>query len=124
MAKRSSTSSSKPKGSLAKTAKPRSSHSSSDAVEQRVVAVAEQIGRVVGTVQAKTEGLLGRKGSGRGSMAAKSSSAATSRSGGVVDAPGKRHRGPMPSQPGVKHSDTRIAKMKTLTESRRRGGGS
>jgi len=125
MAKRSSstTTSSKPKGSLAKPAKPRSSRTSSDAVQQRVVAVAEQIGRVVGTVQAKTEGWLGRKGSGRGSAAAKSASAMRARSGGVVDAPGKRHRRPMPSQPGVKHSDTRIAKMKTLNESRRRGGG-
>jgi hypothetical protein len=28
----------------------------------------------------------------------------------------------MPSQPGVKHSDARIAKMKASNRSRRRGG--
>jgi len=43
------------------------------------------------------------------------------RSGGIVDAPGKKHRKPMPSTPGTKHSDTRIAKMKVMNESRRRG---
>jgi hypothetical protein len=44
------------------------------------------------------------------------------RSGGFVDAPGKKHRKPMPSTPGAKHSDTRIAKVKVVNESRRRGG--
>jgi hypothetical protein len=119
MAKRSS---SKPKESQSKNAKSRSlSNATNGAIEQRVVAVAEQIGRIVGTVQARTEGWLSRKGSG--SAAAKPRTTARARSGGVVDAPGKRHRRPMPSQQGVKHSDTRIAKVKTSNESRRRGGG-
>ena len=93
-------------------------------MEQRVVAVAEQIGRIVGTVQARTKGWLGRKGSGSRAVGkTPTRMTAQARSGGVVDAPGKRHRPPMPSQQGVKHSDTRIAKVKTSNESRRRGGG-
>jgi hypothetical protein len=119
-----------------------------DSVEQRVVALAEQVGRIVGTVQAKAEGWFDRKAlseqfaSVRDSAAdmvkhladavkvskptqAKAADAtqrSRGRSGGVVDAPGKKHRKPMPSTPGTKHSDTRIAKMKVVAESRRRGG--
>jgi hypothetical protein len=84
------------------------------------VAAAEQIGRIVGTVQAKTEGWLGRTGSSAEKQAR--TSPRPPRSGGVVDAPGKQHRRPMPSQSGVKHSDARIAKMKASNRSRRRGG--
>jgi len=124
MAKRSS---SKPNGSTttSQDVKSRSSRrATSNAMEQRVVAAAEQVGRIVGTVQAKTEGWLGREGSSRASSAAKKTetSPRRARSGGVVDAPGKQHRRPMPSQPGVKHSDARIAKMKASNRSRRRGG--
>jgi hypothetical protein len=43
------------------------------------------------------------------------------RSGGVVDAPGKRHRKPVPSV-GGRVDDSRIAKVKVAKESRRRGG--
>ena len=39
---------------------------------------------------------------------------------GAVDAPGKRHRKPVPNPVGVKASDTRIAKMKLAKETRRR----
>jgi hypothetical protein len=125
-----------------------SSASTVDSVEQRVVALAEQVGRIVGTVQAKAEGWFDRKAlseqfaSVRDSAAdmvkhladavkvskptqAKAADAtqrSRGRSGGVVDAPGKKHRKPMPSTPGTKHSDTRIAKMKVVAESRRRGG--
>jgi hypothetical protein len=47
------------------------------------------------------------------------------RSGGVVDAPGKKHRPPVPTAKGVKHSDQRIAKLRTANEvrQRRKGGG-
>jgi hypothetical protein len=38
---------------------------------------------------------------------------ATGRSGGVVDAPGKRHRKPMPSDPGANLADSQAAKMRT-----------
>ena len=117
-------------------------------VEQRVVAFAEQVGRVVGTVQAKTEGWLDRqklteqithvrdsaadllkhlsRGNGEGPKpAAKRAKAAdpNGRSGGTVDAPGKRHRKPAPSVKGAKHSDTRIAKMRSVNENRTRNRG-
>jgi hypothetical protein len=119
MAKRSS----KPNGSTtgSRVVKSRSSRrATTGAIEQRVVAAAEQIGRIVGTVQAKTEGWLGRTGSSAEKQAR--TSPRPPRSGGVVDAPGKQHRRPMPSQSGVKHSDARIAKMKASNRSRRRGG--
>ena len=47
------------------------------------------------------------------------------RSGGVVDAPGKKHRAPRPTLHGAKHSDERIAKLRTANEvrQRRKGGG-
>jgi hypothetical protein len=40
---------------------PRSATSATDTVEQRVVAFAEQLGRIVGTVQAKADGWLDRQ---------------------------------------------------------------
>jgi hypothetical protein len=43
------------------------------------------------------------------------------RSGGVVDAPGKRHRKAVPSVSG-RVDDSRIAKVKVAKESKRRGG--
>jgi hypothetical protein len=117
-------------------------------VEQRVVAFAEQVGRVVGTVQAKTEGWLDRKklaeqithvrdgaadllkhlssGNGQTSTPAVTRSKAADpngRSGGRVDAPGKRHRKPVPSTKGVKHSDTRVAKMHSVNENPTRNRG-
>lgn len=121
-----------------------SSASTVDSVEQRVVALAEQVGRIVGTVQAKAEGWLDRTAlsdqfaSVRDSAAdmvkhlalvtkrpakparAKAADAAQ-RSRGSVDAQGKKHRKPAPSAPGVQHSDSRIAKMKFANETRRRG---
>ncbi len=52
-------------------------------------------------------------------MAAKKATA-NSKGRGPVDAPGKRHRKPIPNPVGVKASDTRIAKMKLAKETRRR----
>lgn len=116
-------------------------------VEQRVVALAEQLGRVVGTVQAKTEGWLDRqklteqithvrdsasdllkhlsRGNSESPAPPKRAKAADpkGRSGGMVDAPGKRHRKPSPSVRGAKKSDTRLAKMKTVNTSRRQRPG-
>jgi hypothetical protein len=114
-----------------------------DAVEQKVVALAEQVGRLIGTVQAKAEGWMDGRSledqltsirESAGDLlaqikGAKPSQAAPTRktrgrSGGVVDAPGKKHRGPMPSIRGVKHSDERIAKSrlpKTGRRAQRRG---
>jgi hypothetical protein len=52
---------------------------------------------------------------------------ARGRSGGVVDAPGKKHRKPMPADPGAKVADSQAAKMRTakmmVKTNRRRGRG-
>lgn len=117
-------------------------------VEQQVVQFAEQLGRIIGTVQAKTDGWLDRQtlttqisgirdaaadllkhvagGESNASSAATSkaaSSAGTSRSRGAVDAPGKKHRKPVPGTRGAKHSDERIAKLRVANANRQRRGG-
>jgi hypothetical protein len=124
-----------------------------DGLEQRVLAFAEQLGRIAGTVQAKTAGWmdgdalkndLARVRDGAAELlqqlAEDAPPAAVStrtggpaprrtrgRSGGIVDAPGKKHRRPMPSDPGANRADSQAAKMraaKTMVKtSRRRGRG-
>jgi hypothetical protein len=167
-----------------------------DAMEQRVVAFAEQLGRIAGTVQGRAEGWMDRaaltrqistvrdaatellghlnlkslkpstSGKPKASSASKTSQtpkrsqaarasqgsktsqasktsksaatkpvaaaskpAATSpgRSGGVVDAPGKKHRGPIPSGPAEAAVHSQAAKMRRartmVTATRRRGRG-
>src|ERR1700722_4976184 len=124
-----------------------SAASATDTVEQRLVAFAEQLGRIAGTVQARADGGLDRQtlkgdptqirdgaadllkhvgsGAASGSVAATPAprqttertpgrsataatrwraTAATGRSGGKVDAPGKAHRRPPAGGRGVKHS--------------------
>ena len=119
--------------------------SSDSAIEQRVVQFAEQLGYVVGTIQAKADGWLDREAlraqiasvrdaastllkqvapsrprrkrkAARPSAARKQ--AATGR--GPVDAPGKRHRKPAPRVRGLKKSDERIAKLRTAEANRQR----
>lgn len=155
-------------------------------VEQRIIALAEQFGRLVGTVEVKAEGWFEQKAlnrqveqirdsatelldhlggavkSGRAatrrpaakpaataaatkpaekkSPAAKqpraakpaagtpaataAQRAASGRSGGTVDAPGKKHRKPVPSERGPRDSNQPIAKIKgaqTMRLGRRRG---
>ena|SRR5437870_2504863 len=93
-----------------------------DTLEQQVIAYAEQLGRLVGTVQAKAEGwldrdalneqitrvrdgataLLERLGATKVSkteriVGGRRTSGNSGRSGGVVDAPGKKHRKPTPN---------------------------
>jgi len=182
------------------------SGSTAETMEQRVLAFAEQIGRIYGTVQAKAEGWLdrdklnaeiesirdsatdllaqigvkkpagksggapraaktststasarpvktarpaadaapapkraaaGRKAAAGGKKATKMGAASTSgataarkgsgRSGGAVDAPGKKHRGPMPSEAAAtgapRGEGSRIAKLKAanLNRMQRRG---
>ena len=174
------------------------SPSGSGSAEDRVIALAEQLGRIVGTMQAKAGGLLdrdalmqqvsqvrdgathlleqlgvggsdqpqtGSTGEGKPQPAQVSSSAPNSgghdgnrsrqrnsrgaagggrdkasaegpagtarqnnqqttrgRSGGVVDAPGKKHRKPVPNEVRANAADTgRLAKMKMVNASRRRG---
>jgi hypothetical protein len=124
-----------------------------DGLEQRVLAFAEQLGRIAGTVQAKTAGWmdgdalkkdLARVRDGATDLlqqlTADAQPVAVSRppgdpapkrsrgrSGGIVDAPGKKHRPPMPTDPGANRADSQAAKMraaKTMVKtSRRRGRG-
>jgi hypothetical protein len=137
-----------------------------DPVEQRLVAFAEQLGRIVGTVQARADGWLDRRtlneeltrirdgaadllthvgseaapasiavtpgerqaaGNTRGGSgtapAGRQPAAATGRSGGRVDAPGKSHRKPPAGVRGIKHSDETIPKLKAAQATRRRRHG-
>jgi hypothetical protein len=123
-----------------------------DAVEQRVLAFAEQVGRIAGTLQAKAEGWMQREtlqtqlASVRDGAAdlleqlaggvptasnktpaapAKGRRDTTGRSGGVVDAPGKTHRKPRPRDPDASLADSQAAKMRTartMTKTNRRRG--
>jgi hypothetical protein len=117
-------------------------------VEDRVIAFAEQVGRLVGTVEKRTDGWLDRKalneqvsrirdgatdllshlgGASGAATAPKKKPAAAAprgRSGGTVDAPGKTHRKPAQSTRGAKRSDQRISntkRTKTMRRPQRRG---
>ena len=118
------------------------------AMEQRVVAFAEQLGRIAGTFQAKAEGWLDREALTRQIASVRDSAAelleqlaavtkssqrnpvatpgkTKGRSGGVVDAPGKKHRKPMPDDPGATRADSQAAKMRmarTMVKTNRRRG--
>ena len=95
-----------------------------DALEQRVLAFAEQFGRIAGTFQVKAEGWLNREALAKQIASVRDGASALleqthgrrdespqesagrrgagntkGRSGGVVDAPGKKHRKPMPPIP-------------------------
>jgi len=124
-----------------------------DGLEERVLAFAEQLGRIAGTVQAKTAGWmdgdalrkeLARVRDGAAELLQQLTADAPpvavstrtggpaprrtrGRSGGIVDAPGKKHRPPMPTDPGANRADSQAAKMraaKTMVKtSRRRGRG-
>jgi hypothetical protein len=125
-----------------------------DGLEERVLAFAEQLGRIAGTVQAKTAGWmdgdalkkeLARVRDGAAELLQQLTADAPppvavstrtggpaprrtrGRSGGIVDAPGKKHRRPMPTDPGANRADSQAAKMrdaKTMVKtSRRRGRG-
>ena len=124
-----------------------------DGLEERVLAFAEQLGRIAGTVQAKTAGWmdgdalkkeLARVRDGAADLLQQLTADAPpvavgkpsggpaprrsrGRSGGIVDAPGKKHRPPMPTDPEANRADNQAAKMraaKTMVKtSRRRGRG-
>jgi hypothetical protein len=125
--------------------------STADAIEHRVVAFAEQLGRIAGTVQAKAEGWMDREtlreqiasvrdgaadlleqlAAGTATVSKKKPAAAPARggnkgrSGGRVDAPGKKHRRPMPTDPGARIADSQAAKLrkaKTMQKTNRRRG--
>jgi hypothetical protein len=119
-----------------------------DAMEQRVVAFAEQLGRMVGTVQAKAEGWMDRDAlnkqiasvrdsaadlldqlsdgvttltgtAKKAAMAATTGAAKTSkgRSGGAVDAPGKKHRKPAPRDSRAIAADAKAKNMRAAAPS-------
>ena len=122
-----------------------------DPIEQRVVAFAEQLGRMVATIQAKAEGWMDRETLNRqiasvrdgaanlleqladATKATKTSAAVAARggnkgrSGGTVDAPGKRHRKPAPNDPKANVARSQANKLRTAKTmektSRRRGRG-
>jgi hypothetical protein len=124
-----------------------------DGLEERVLAFAEQLGRIAGTVQAKTEGWmdgdalkkqLARVRDGAADLLQQLTADAPAvaknrptagaairrsrgRSGGIVDAPGKKHRPPAPTDPGASRAGSQAAKMraaKTMVKtSRLRGRG-
>src|SRR6476469_9990901 len=110
-----------------------------DGLEQRLLAFAEQLGRIAGTVQSKTAGWmdgdalkkeLARVRDGAAELLEQLTADAPppvavstrtggpapgktrGRSGGIVDAPGKKHRPPMPTDPGATHADSQAAKMR------------
>ena len=121
-------------------------------MEQRVLAFAEQLGRIVGTVQAKTEGLVDREALNRQIASVRDSASelldqlkmtvtkatgtakkavasapAKSKGRGPVDAPGKTHRKPMPNDPrsvaaNAKRSNMRAAQQSMKT-TKTRGRG-
>ena len=121
---------------------------SDSAVEQKLIALAEQMVRLIGTVQAKTEGWLDRRNleesltriregasdvlahltprtgeTQTGDQRSEPRASNAADAGGLEDpahAPGKKHRQPAPSARGVKHSDQRVAKMRNAEEVRRR----
>jgi hypothetical protein len=116
-------------------------------VERRLVAFAEQLGRIAGTLEARAEHLMDRetlsaqiasvrdgaaallaqlaggaqktaqktakKAAKKTPAVAKARGSARGRSGGVVDAPGKKHRKPLPSDPDAATADSQAAKMRT-----------
>ena len=122
-------------------------------MEARLFAFAEELGRIAGTIQAKAEGWLDsdtlkqqiasvRDGAsqlldqfaGAATKARKETTAAAAprgkskgRSGGVVDAPGKKHRKPTPSDPKTNTMRSQAAKLRTartmVKTERRRGRG-
>ena len=122
-------------------------------LEKRVVAFAEQLGRIAGTVHAKAAGWmdgdalqkeLARVRDGAADLLRRltanaqdvaenrpTAGAATrrsrGRSGGIVDAPGKKRRAPTPAGSGATRAKSQTAKMraaKTMVKTpRRRGRG-
>jgi hypothetical protein len=124
-----------------------------DPMESRVVAYAIEIGRVAGTVLGKAEGWMDRKALARrlasvrdgaadliaqlaaspswspahDGVAARTSKAKAARSGGAVDAPGKKHRKPTPAGPAAGIARNQAAKMREARPMektvRRRGRG-
>ena len=122
------------------------------ALEQRAMALAEELGRIAGTLHARAEGWMDRDTLAKQITSVRDSAAALleqvtgatntapeeapaaparqntkGRSGGVVDAPGKRHRKPPPADPNATRVASQAVKMRTartmVKTNRRRGRG-
>ena len=111
---------------------------------EQAIALAEQLGRIAGTIEGTAESLMDRQsltdqltrvrdsaaqmlegltdgiGKGRKAKNKKPSRAASARQADPARAPGKRRRKPAPTMKGVKKSDQRIPKMKTAAVVRQR----
>ena len=126
-----------------------SSTVTADPIEQRLVAFAEQLGRIVGTIQDRAEGWLERENLNKQIASVRDGAAhlleqlaeatkatktpavvaplrgSNRRSGGVVDAPGKRHRKPMRHDlsANIAHSQAdKLRTAKTMKKTNRRRG--
>jgi hypothetical protein len=134
-----------------KTTASASSAATADPMEQRLMAFAEQLGGMVGTIHAKAEGWLERENLNKqiasvrdgaahlleqlaeATKATKTPAAVAprraskGRSGGVVDAPGKRHRKPTPNDLSANTAHSQADKLRTAKAmkktNRRRGRG-
>ena len=118
----------------ATTRTPAATAATSDATEGRIIALAEQLGRMAGAVQAKAQGwmdgdalskqvasvrdsattlLQHLAGIGAKKAPAKAPKRKAARSGGGVDAPGKTHRKRVPADPDAKLAKAQAAKVRT-----------
>jgi hypothetical protein len=124
----------------------------SETVDDRLMAFAEVLGRTAGTIHGRAEGLvdpakltgqlaavrdgaahlieqIGKLTPGfRKKPVAKGRAVAKGRSGGTVDAPGKKHRAPMPADPRARKAASHMQKVRdartpvTATRRRSRAG--
>ena len=117
------------------------------ALERQVVAFAEQLGYVAGSIDSRTEGWMDRKKLSRQitnvrdgakhlleqladgvtsrvrrPKAAPAKPVRKARSGGTVDAPGKKHRKPAPAGPPASMARTRNAQVSAAAPRARAAG--
>jgi hypothetical protein len=126
---------------------PKPASEPSNALERQVLAFAEQLGYVAGSIEARTGGWTDRKKLSRqitsvrdGAMhlleqltegvtsrvrrpkAARAKPVRKARSGGTVDAPGKKHRKPAPAGPPASMARTRNAHVSAAAPRARAAG--
>jgi hypothetical protein len=93
-----------------------------DALTKQIASVRDGAAKLLDQLASSTT-----KASDRSPAAAAPLGKARRRSGGVVDAPGKKHRKPIPTDPGATIAESQAAKMRTaktmVKTNRRRGRG-
>ena len=112
-------------------------------LSEQAIALAEQLGRIAGTIEGTAETLMSRQAltdqltrvrdsatqmlegltggtAKRRKAAKKPARAAFAQRADPAHAPGKRRRKPAPTMKGVKKSDQRIPKMRIAAEARQR----